>query len=1118
MKHIILKDISLHKSYKRFPALFIFFFASVLTAYAQFYSGSQMEFGKNRVQYQQVNWTYYSYDKYEVYFYEGGRDVANYVSLLAKKNIPDIEKFIDFQLEDKLQFIVYNRQSDFQQSNLGLVSEEQYNVGGVTKIVGSKIMLYYEGDHQKLEQQLRAGVAEVLINQMLYGGNVKDMLKNSTLLALPDWYVQGLVSYIANDWSVDIDNRVRDGILSGRYTKFNRLTGQDAVFAGHSIWHYVAETYGEQVVSNLLYMTKVSRNIESAFLFVLGVSVKNMSYEWLDSYMNRYSLDSSKTLPVRPVPMKKIKASRVYSQAKLSPDGKTLAYATNELGQYKVWLYDMAENKTKRIMKVGHKIDRITDYSYPLLAWHPSGKILSMIVEKKSEVKLINYNMDEKKKEERPIINFVKILDFSYSDDGRKFVMSAVQKGQSDIYVFVAASNGYEQITNDIYDDLHPRFVFGSTKIAFSSNRINDTIRTLGDKSLKILPSTKDIFVYDYAKKSQILKRVTNTPLVDEDQPSEYDAINISYLSPVSGINNRYLANFDSVISYIDTAAHYRDVITISAATNYSRNIIEQNLNAKSKKYTEVLFYNGKYRMYMGDIVDPTAMAPVELKNTAYVQSKILEQKRKEKLEKEMADTLRKLPKDVKVLVVDDSAPKRDSSSSIDITNYAFENDPNTRQPIKVEVPQVVKADSLPPDPLDNFQLGRQKNYYLNYSTDYVVSQLDNTFLNQTYQKFTGGGSPIYLNPGFTGFFKIGLSDLFEDYKITAGVRLSGDLNSNEYFISHENRIKNLDKQIVLHRQALLNVTSSASLIKVHTHDAKYVLKWPFSEVASLRGTLSIRNDRTVFMATDLVNLKRLNEYQTWGGAKVEYVFDNTIKKGLNLYNGLRFKIFGEYYRQVDKEETDMFVVGADFRHYQKIHRDIIWANRVAFSTSFGRQKLVYYMGGVDNWFSPKFDNSINVATDQNYAYQTLATNMRGFYQNIRNGNSFAVINSELRVPIFKYLMNKPIKSDFISNFQIIGFGDIGTAWTDKTPYSGDNSLNKTIKASPGNPITITIYNQKDPIVGGYGFGFRSRLWGYFVRIDWAWGVEDRVVLPPDNDPLDKGKPTMRYLSFTLDF
>lgn len=120
---------------------------------------------------------------------------------------------------------------------------------------------------------------------------------------------------------------------------------------------------------------------------------------------------------------------------------------------------------------------------------------------------------------------------------------------------------------------------------------------------------------------------------------------------------------------------------------------------------------------------------------------------------------------------------------------------------------------------------------------------------------------------------------------------------------------------------------------------------------------------------------------------KGELVFDATRKLGLNLYLGTRYKVFSEYWQQVSPDQTTLFVVGADFRNYQRIHRTLIWANRFAASSSFGNNKLIYYMGGVDNWLAPRFNTNVPIATDNNYAYQTLATNMRGFEQNIRNGN-----------------------------------------------------------------------------------------------------------------------------------
>ena len=137
-------------------------------------------------------------------------------------------------------------------------------------------------------------------------------------------------------------------------------------------------------------------------------------------------------------------------------------------------------------------------------------------------------------------------------------------------------------------------------------------------------------------------------------------------------------------------------------------------------------------------------------------------------------------------------------------------------------------------------------------------------------------------------------------------------------------------------------------------------------------------------------------------------------------------------------------------------------------------------MGGVDNWIMASFDQGAPIDYTQNYAYQTLATNMRGFQQNIRNGNNFVVLNSELRFPVFSYFMNRPINMKFIKDFQIVAFGDLGTAWTGWNPYDPSNSLYNT-HINDGN-LNITVTEMKEPIVGGIGFGLRTTLFGYFIR------------------------------------
>ncbi|MEI6815294.1 MAG: hypothetical protein WCL14_01690 [Bacteroidota bacterium] len=1109
----------LHRVFDDYRKIFLGLFLVMMlftTANAQFYQGTQMTFGKNRVQYNEFFWSFYRFQNFDSYYYKGGTEIAMYVGKVADEDLAQIQKLFDYNLDGRLQFIIFNRLSDLKQSNIGLDGDEQYNIGGTTRIMGSKILLYFDGDHRHLRSQIREGIAQVLFNQLMFGGDIKDVLQNAALLNIPIWYSQGLISYVGCDWNTEIDNRMRDGILSGRYKKFNRLQGADATYAGHSIWKYIADIYGEGAISNLLFMTRMNRNIESGMNFVLGTSLRSLTDSWMDYYQKKYfNSDKGKELPtVKPVSIKN-KTLRIFNQLHINPDGTYAAYVMNDIGKYKVYLKNLQTGSKKKLMKGGYKsFAQINDESMPVLCWHPTGKLLAMIREYQGKVMLRVYDVEKKKYEESQMMGFDKITDMGYSDDGQNLVLSGIQKGQSDIYVYNIRSHTFQQITNDIYDDFYPRFVNHSSQIAFSSDRINDTLRE--DRSIPSIPfnATTDIYLYDYKTKSKVLKRLTNTPMINEIQPFQYDSSNIAYLSDQNGIYNRYIAHMDSVISYIDTTEHYRDVVNTFAITNFPRNIISQDINARTKRMGEVIYMDGKYKFFSEPLVIADSSVK-NLQNTIYRRSLI---ESKDSVTSD--DILKPGPVVNKPNSFDSRLPL--DSNKIDINNYTFQTEsakPKVNKKKEEKKKEIIKAkqlnDSLAKKtPSELLAIFKARNYDLGFSTNYIVTQLDNSMLTPTYQPFNPS-TPVFFDPGLLGSFKVGLTDLMEDYRIVGGVRLSGDFSNNQYFLSYENLKNRMDKKLSFYRVGETYQYYDYTA-RVHTHELQYSLKWPFNDIASIKGSISYRNNRNVLQASDLQSLQAGNYYEHWGILQAEYVFDNTINTGLNLYNGTRYKVFAQMYHQDSAmaqifgqqgaSNATMYVVGIDFRHYIKIHREIIWANRFAASTSFGQQKLIYYLGGVDNWLFPKFDQSTNIDTKQNYAYQALATNLRGFQQNVRNGNSFAVINSELRVPLFQYLINRPIKSDFIKNFQIIGFTDIGTAWNGKTPFDSTTSINKTY-INNGPALTVILETQRQPIVAGYGFGLRSRMFGYFVRADWAWGYQDGVV-----------QKSIFYLSLSLDF
>ena len=97
-------------------------------------------------------------------------------------------------------------------------------------------------------------------------------------------------------------------------------------------------------------MTRVTQSIEKGFLYVLGVSMKSLTKEWYKYYLNEYkgfAETDEKDYIAKEI--FKIRKRRDYSEFKVSPDGNNFAFVTNQLGQYKIYIYYKDNNKKYKI-------------------------------------------------------------------------------------------------------------------------------------------------------------------------------------------------------------------------------------------------------------------------------------------------------------------------------------------------------------------------------------------------------------------------------------------------------------------------------------------------------------------------------------------------------------------------------------------------------------------------------------------------------------------------------------------------------------------------------------------------------------------------------------------------
>ena len=453
--------------------IFLFCSLSCLSLHGQ---STQVEFGKNRIQFHQDfdEWSMYESENFVTFWYGEGRNIGQAVVQIAELDFNEIQNILEHRMNNKIEIIVYKDITDIKQSNIG-IEEAFINTGGRTKIVGNKVFVYYDGDHNHLRQSLREGIAAVYMNAMLFGSNLQEIVQNAVMLNLPDWFKVGLVSYVGDSWNTELDNQLRDIILNKRFKNFDAFTEKYPKLAGHSMWYFISQNYGKSTVSNLLYLTRIHRSIESGFLYVLGTPYEKTVSNWNQYFNQRYKVETVGMQNLEEGFVKiKNRRKLPISKVKISPDGKKIVYVLNEIGKVKIYVQDLQTNDRKLILKYGTRNAlQETDYNYPLFAWSPNNLELGILYEKRDVIKSLFYDLSSEKKELDILPNqFQRVYSMDYINPA-KLVFSAAVRGISDIYTYVPANRQSSRLTNDFWDDLDVSYVNidGQKGLLFASNR-----------------------------------------------------------------------------------------------------------------------------------------------------------------------------------------------------------------------------------------------------------------------------------------------------------------------------------------------------------------------------------------------------------------------------------------------------------------------------------------------------------------------------------------------------------------------------------------------------------------------------------------------------------------------
>jgi hypothetical protein len=346
------------------------------------------------------------------------------------------------------------------------------------------------------------------------------------------------------------------------------------------------------------------------------------------------------------------------------------------------------------------------------------------------------------------------------------------------------------------------------------------------------------------------------------------------------------------------------------------------------------------------------------------------------------------------------------------------------------------------------------------------------------------------------------MTDLLDNHSIRGGIMAALDFRSgSDVFFEYEYLKYRFDIRGRFDRRVMQRTEGDLTFQKYVLTKSEIGIAYPLS--VSTRVSVTPFVAKTQYFNLNADSVLRGSEGEqnrldvNYVGGRAELVVDKTKLLGLYMEQGFKGKIGLTHYQGLNLSERSFSNLYLDLRNYQKVHKNITLATRLFAGSFFGQNPQKYLVGGMDNWLFNQFyhppTNRPEVSPVRNVAGVENSNilfaefvDLRGYdYDEIR-GNNVITFTSELRIPLFSYLSRGNITSNFIRNFQLVGFYDAGSSWSNAAPWERVNDQNTEVINTEGSPFVITLNNFNNPWLQSYGAGIRTVLLNYYVKFDAA--------------------------------
>lgn len=1048
------------------------------------------QFGKNRVQYRQHDWMYIQTKHFDIYFSEEGKDAAEFTAQSAEEALEDIYQKLNYQINNRIALIVYNSHNEFQETNTtyGYLSQ---GIGGFTEPFKNRVVFPFEGSYSKFKHVIHHELVHAVMRDMLYGGTIQNIIAKGITLQLPGWYHEGMAEYLASGWETNSDMFIRDAIINEYLPDINRLGGYFAYRGGQALFRYIAETYGEEKIAELLNNVKGKGNVNAGFKSSIGIDLEELNEKWKKDLKKKYwpaiaTRQDPDEIAKRLTDNKKVGGFYNISPA-ISPQGDKIVFISDRDIYLDIYIMNSFDGKViDKVIESG-RTENLEELNvlYPTLTWAPDNKRIAL--SSKSEgydvVKIIDSETGDD--EDLPF-KLHGIESVSWSPDGNYIALLGSNAKQSDIYIYNFQTEELENITNDIFSEYLPSWSPDGKQLIFSSDRNGYTKNDFSQDGItmsRMESFQMDLYLIDLDSKN--VTQISDWYYSDEKSAVfSTDGKEILFVSDFNGIDNIYKKKI-----IVDDSTPNKNILENEAIpiTNSLNGIESISITADAKKLVFSSFFKSGFNIYL--LNNPFDMEEVkDFEFTEYMSQFYKE----EDNEAELIENGDEISEEIDEIVynpVPDQDTVSETNSKI-FTGQIIDFSDEIKDTIITDYSDFVFAKN---DPFKDTTSAKKDGKLLFSET---LDKSGNFLVNK--YKIDFSPDIIYANAGYSSLYGVlgttvlSFSDVLGNHQLVGTTSLQIDLKNSDYGLAYYYLPEKINYGISGYHTARFVYLSSffgANLYRFRAFGSNLSASLPLNTFQRIDFALSLQR----VTRENLDNIDVPIESATFLIPSLSFVKDNVLWGYTSPAEGSRYKfsLFGNPGLSNSKES--FMTLTWDYRKYFRFFYDNSFVVRFSGGYSAGSNAQNFFLGGTDAWLNRTFANGnvpLNSASD--FVFLTPALPLRGYNYAEQLGTKYSLLNLELRLPLIRYLLTGPIPL-FFQNILGVAFIDAGTAW------NKNDELKLFGKSSNGELIT-------DDLLVGMGYGFRL----YFLflwKFDVAWSYD-----------MQKFSEPKYYISLGLDF